>query len=248
MKRDLDMVVISDVHIGSFGCHAEELNIYLKSINPKKIILLGDIIDGYVFDKKNFNKHQVQFFRIILDFIKKNVEVYYLTGNHDDFLRQFDDFEIMNFKKVDKLVLEINDKKYWFFHGDVFDISMKGTFGKLATSFGGKAYDLIIIFNRWLNVILKKMGKSPFSLSKKIKDNVKKAVKFVSDFEKISCEHAINQKYDFVINGHIHQPQIKEFKNEKGSVVYMNSGDWIENLSSLEFDGVDWKIHYFNEQ
>ena len=31
----------------------------------------------------------------------------------------------------------------------------------------------------------------------KIKDNVKKAVKFVSDFEKISCEHAINQKYDF---------------------------------------------------
>ena len=248
MKRKLEMVVISDVHIGSFGCHAEELNIYLKSIKPNKIILLGDIIDGYVFDKRNFDKHQVQFFRIILYFIKDNVEVYYLTGNHDDFLRQFDDFEIMNFKKIDKLVLEINNKKYWFFHGDIFDISMRGRVGKLASSVGGRAYDLIIIFNRWLNIVLKKMGKNPFSLSKKIKDNVKKAVKFVSDFEQTACEHAIKQNYDYVINGHIHQPQIREYKNENGSVIYMNSGDWIENLSSLEFDGFSWKINYFNEQ
>lgn len=247
MKRDLDIVVISDVHIGSFGCHAEELNIYLKSINPKKIILLGDIIDGYVFNVKNFDKHQIQFIRIILGFIRKNVEVYYLTGNHDDFLRNYDDFEIVNFKKSDKLVLDINGKKYWFFHGDLFDISMKGTIGKWLTYFGGKAYDYIIFLNKFINIFLKKIGKSPFSLSKKIKDNVKKAVKFVSDFEKISCEHAINQNYDYVINGHIHQPQIKSFKNEKGSVIYMNSGDWVENLSSLEFDGVNWKIYNFHE-
>ena len=99
----------------------------------------------------------------------------------------------------------------------------------------------IIILNKWINHFLKKLGKKPYSLSKVIKDSIKKAVIFVNDFETISCQHAIKQGYDYVINGHIHQPTIREFKSEDGSVVYMNSGDWIENLTSLEFDGT-WKI------
>ena len=241
-KRELEVVVISDVHLGTYGCHAKELNTYLKSINPKKVILLGDIFDFYVFDQRYFKGDQIEFLRNILGLINSGVDVYYLTGNHDEFLRGFEEFSLQNFHKLDKLVLEFNEKRYWFFHGDVFDLSVRGKFGKFATLIGGRAYDFIIILNKWINVLLKKIGRKPYSLSKVIKDSVKKAVVFINDFETISCQHAIKQGYDYVINGHIHQPTIREFKSDDGSVVYMNSGDWIENLTSLEFDGKEWKI------
>jgi UDP-2,3-diacylglucosamine pyrophosphatase LpxH len=244
-KRNLEIVVISDIHLGTYGCHAEELNNYLNSIKTKKLILNGDIFEGYVFERKNFDKHQFEFIRIILKFLKKGTEVYYLTGNHDDFLRDFDDLNFQNFHKSDKLILEIKGEKYWIFHGDIFDMSVQGKLGKFLTFIGGKSYDFIIYINRKLNQILKKIGKKPFSLSKKIKDNVKTAVKFINDFEKTSCEHAINQKFDYVINGHIHEPKIINYVNESGSVIYMNSGDFVENLSSLEYDGDSWKIFKF---
>lgn len=226
--------------------HAEELNSYLKSIKTKKLILNGDIFDGYVFAKKYFDKNQFEFIRIVLNLLKKGTEVYYLTGNHDDFLRDFDDLDIENFHKADKLILEIKNEKYWIFHGDIFDMSVQGKLGKFLTMIGGKSYDFIIYVNRTLNKLLKKIGKKPFSLSKKIKDNVKTAVKFINDFEKTSCEHAIKQKFDYVINGHIHEPKIIKYVNESGeSVIYMNSGDFVENLSSLEYDGDSWKIFKF---
>jgi len=244
-KRDLEIVVISDIHLGTYGCHAEELNLYLKSINPKTLILNGDIFDGYVFEKKYFNKSQLEFIQLILKFLKNNTKVYYITGNHDDFLRDFEDLSIDNFVKTDKLILEINNKIHWFFHGDIFDISVQGKLGKILTRLGGKSYDFIIYINRKVNLLLKKLGKKPYSLSKKIKDNVKTAIKYINDFEKISCEQAILKKYDYVINGHIHEPKILNFENEKGSVIYMNSGDWVENLSSLEFDGSSWNIYRY---
>lgn len=247
-QRSLDIVVISDVHLGTYGCHAEELNKYLKSINTKILILNGDIFDGYVFEKKYFDKHQLEFIRTILKIIKNDTTVYYLTGNHDDFLRDFDEINLENFIKDDKLVLTIKDKKYWFFHGDIFDISVQGKLGKFLTMIGGKSYDFIIYLNRKFNLFLKKINKKPFSLSKKIKDNVKTAIKFISDFEKISCEHAIDKEFDYVINGHIHEPKIVNYQNEKGKIIYMNSGDWVENLSSLEFDGVSWKIFKYNDE
>jgi UDP-2,3-diacylglucosamine pyrophosphatase LpxH len=246
-KRNLEIVVISDVHLGTYGCHAEELNKYLKSINTKNLILNGDIFDGYVFEKKHFDRNQLEFIRTILNMIKNNTKVYYLTGNHDDFLRDFDDINLNNFIKDDKLILTINDKKYWFFHGDIFDISVQGKIGKFLTMFGGKSYDFIIYLNRKINLFLKKINKKPFSLSKKIKENVKKAVKFINNFETISCEHAIEKNFDYVVNGHIHEPKIMKHTNEKGSVVYMNSGDWVENLSSLEFDGFSWKIFKYEQ-
>jgi UDP-2,3-diacylglucosamine pyrophosphatase LpxH len=247
-KRELEIVAISDVHLGTYGCHAEELNNYLKSIKTNILILNGDIFDGYVFYKKYFDKHQLEFIRIILQFLKNNTKVYYITGNHDDFLRDFDTIEFNNFIKDDKLILTINGKKYWIFHGDVFDISVKGKLGKFLTKIGGKSYDFIIYLNRKINLLLKKINKKPFSLSKKIKENVKRAIKYISDFEKLSCEHGIDKEFDYVINGHIHEPKIVEFKNEKGSIIYMNSGDWVENLTSLEFDGIGWKIHRYNEK
>lgn len=246
-KREMEICVISDVHIGSYGCHAEELNNYLKSINPKILILNGDIFDAWNFSNKNFKIDHINLIRTFLKFIKDGKQVYYISGNHDEFMRSFDEISMLNLHKLDKLVLEIDGKSYWFFHGDVFDISMQGKFGKIISKIGGQAYDLIIYFNKILNKLLKLMGKEPYSLSKKIKNSVKKAVVYVRDYEQMSCEHAIKQGYDYVVNGHIHQYSIRKYKNNEGEVIYMNSGDWVENLTSLEYVDNQWKIFHYNE-
>ena len=246
-KRDIKICVISDVHIGSYGCHAEELNNYLKSINPEILILNGDIFDAWNFSSKNFKTEHIKLIRTFLKFIKDGKEVYLISGNHDDFMRKFDEISMLNLHKLDKLVLTVDGKNYWFFHGDVFDISMQGSIGKLLAKIGGQAYDLLIYVNKWINRFLKAIGKQPYSLSKKVKDSVKKAVVYVRNYEQMSCEHAIKQGYDYVVNGHIHQPSIRNYQNDEGSVVYMNSGDWIENLTSLEYNEGEWKIFYYRE-
>jgi UDP-2,3-diacylglucosamine pyrophosphatase LpxH len=179
----------------------------------------------------------------ILKMLKNDTEVYYIPGNHDDFLREFEEIEIMNLHKLDKLILNVDGKKCWIFHGDVFDISMQGNLGKFLTKIGGNAYDFTIKVNRLINKFLLKLNRKPYSLSKKVKDSVKTALKYISDFENISCVHALKQNYDCVINGHIHQPCIKVYEKDGKSVLYMNSGDWIENLTSLEYNDVKWEIY-----
>jgi UDP-2,3-diacylglucosamine pyrophosphatase LpxH len=247
-KRELEICVISDIHLGSYGCHAEELNTYIKSIKPKILILNGDIFDGYVFNRKYFPTTHFEFIRNILTLIKKGTEVYYITGNHDEFMRNFDEMSMLNLHKLDKLVLTIDEKNYWFFHGDVFDISMQGGVGKLLAKVGGQAYDLLIYINKWINRFLKAIGKKPYSLSKKVKDSVKKAVVYVRNYEQMSCEHAIKQGYDYVVNGHIHQPSIRTYSNDEGSVIYMNSGDWVENLTALEYVDGEWSIFKYENK
>lgn len=246
IKRQLDVVVISDVHLGTYGSHAKELNQYLKSIDPKKIILNGDIIDIWSYKKNYFPKAHLNVIKQIVKMASRGVEVYYITGNHDDLLRKFSDFNLANLYLVDKLVLNMKDQKAWIFHGDVFDLSMKHT-TKLA-KLGGKAYDYLIVLNRYVNLLLKKLGKPPYSFSKKIKDSVKRAVKYVSDFELTAAELAIDKKYDYVICGHIHQPQKRIIRTDKGEVMYLNSGDWVENLTALEFGNNEWRIYQYDEE
>ncbi|MCG8374056.1 MAG: UDP-2,3-diacylglucosamine diphosphatase, partial [Balneolales bacterium] len=92
-----------------------------------------------------------------------------------------------------------------------------------------------------------KMGYGKLSLSKKIKESVKTAVNFIDDFEVTAMELAIEEGYDYVVCGHIHQPKIRGYENEKGSVIYLNSGDWIENLTALEYDGAEWSLYRYEE-
>jgi len=243
-RRNVKVVVISDVHLGSYGCHAEELNEYIKSVKPEILILNGDIFDGYVFNRKYFPASHVEFVRNVLTLVKKGVTVYYLTGNHDDFMRNFEEIQMLNLHKLDKLILELDGMTYWFFHGDVFDISMQGKIGKTLGRVGGNAYDVLIRLNRLLNLVLRFFRRPPYSLSSRVKSSVKGAVKYVSDFEEISCNHAIAQGYDVVVNGHIHQPMIRKYENENGQVLYLNSGDWVENLTALEYNDGKWEIYH----
>lgn len=241
MKRKLEVVVISDVHLGTFGCHAEELCQYLSSIKPKILILNGDIIDIWQFRKSYFPVSHLKVIKKIISMSTKGTKVYYLTGNHDEFLRKFTDLHLGNLNLLDKLVLELDGKKAWIFHGDVFDASI--TNAKWLAKLGGWGYDFLILINRFLNWMLKLMNKEPYSLSKKIKNNVKSAVKFITNFEKICTDLAIEKKYYYVICGHIHEPKIEVVVNQNGATIYMNSGDWIENLTSLEYNHKKWKIY-----
>lgn len=242
-KRNVELVVISDVHLGTYGCHAKELNQYLATIKPKTLILNGDIIDIWQFRKSYFPKHHLKVVKKIIDFASKGTKVYYITGNHDEMLRKFSDLHIGNISIIDKLVLELDNKKAWFFHGDVFDASVSHT--KWIAKLGGKGYDYLILFNRFANWCLNKIGKAPYSFSKKIKASVKKAVKHISDFETTATDLAIENNYDYVICGHIHEPKIIEKTNKEGKTLYLNSGDWIENLTALEYNDKNWQIYTY---
>lgn len=245
MKRHLEYCVISDVHLGTVGSHAIELCDYLDTIKIKNLIILGDFIDGWNFKKKYFPDSHFRVIKKIFKLLQNDTKVYYLTGNHDEFLRKFDIIEMNNLIILDSLELEINNKKYWIFHGDVFDIAMQYKFGKLISKIAGKGYDYLIRFNKTYNNLCRKFGIKEYSLSDHIKRNVKTAIKYIQDYERIACETASNKKYDYVINGHIHQPNIKEYFFENQKVIYMNSGDWVENLTSLELENLnsDWKVY-----
>ena len=244
-KRDVELVVLSDIHLGTYGCHAEELLRYLKSINPKKIILNGDIIDMWQFSKRYWPKSHMQIVKHITGLLTKNTKVIYLTGNHDEMLRKFSGFKIGSFKVDNKVVLKLDGKRAWIFHGDVFDVTM--THSKWLAKLGAVGYDTLILINALVNWVLKLFGREKISLSKRVKDSVKSAIKFIDNFESTAADIAIDNKYDYVVCGHIHKPEIKQIVTEKGEVTYLNSGDWVENLTALEFDRGKWSIYRYAE-
>lgn len=246
-KREVELVILSDIHLGTYGCHAEELLRYLKTIKPKKLILNGDIIDMWQFSKRYWPKSHMQVIKHITGLLSKGTKVIYLTGNHDEMLRKFAGFKLGTFQIENKVVLKTNGRKAWIFHGDIFDVTMR--YSKWLAKLGAVGYDTLIHINTVVNWCLTKLGREKISLSKKVKDSVKSAVKFINDFEKTAAEIAISNGFDYVVCGHIHHPEIKAIATEKGEVTYLNSGDWIENLTALEFDGEVWSIYrYFDDK
>lgn len=244
-KRAVDIVVISDVHLGTYGCRAKELLKYLKSVKPERVILNGDIIDIWQFSKRYWPKSHMKVIKHITALISKGVEVNYITGNHDEMLRKFVGFQLGTFSISNKELLELDGKKTWVFHGDVFDVTMQHS--KYIAKLGAVGYDSLILLNSAINFLASKFGRGPISMSKKIKNSVKSAVKFINNFEKIAADIAIENAYDYVICGHIHQPEIKKIETPEGSVMYLNSGDWVENLTALEYYDNAWHLFSFKD-
>lgn len=244
-KRPVDVLVISDIHLGTYGCHAKELVKYLKSIKPKEVVLNGDIIDIWQFSKRYWPKSHMKLVKLIMEWVAQDIKVHYITGNHDEMLRKFVGFKLGSFSIENKIILHLHGKKAWMFHGDVFDLTMQHS--KWIAKLGATGYDFLILLNKAVNYISNKMGKDPVSMSKRIKNGVKSALKFISDFERTAADIAIEKKFDYVVCGHIHQPQIRNIKSEKGSVLYLNSGDWIENLTALEYHRGKWKLYHYSE-
>lgn len=246
-KRPVDVVVISDVHLGTYGCRAKELTAYLKSITPSILVLNGDIIDTWQFSKSYFPATHMAVIKELFNMMMNGTRVFYITGNHDEVMRRYSDIQLGNFTLTDKLVLEINHKMTWIFHGDVFDNTTKGS-AKILAKLGSNGYAALIQLNRFINSILKVLGRERVSISKRIMASVNKAVASINDFEQMAAAIAIEKKYDYVICGHIHQPQCREVSNSNGKVTYLNSGDWVEHLTALEYQDQQWKIFTYDEK
>lgn len=246
-KRKVEVLVLSDIHLGTFGCKAKELLRYLKTVQPKTLILNGDIIDMWQFNKHYFPTAHMKVIKHITSLLAAGTKVHYITGNHDEMLRKFKGFNLGGFEIVNKIVLELDGKKAWFFHGDVFDITMQHS--KWVAKLGGWSYDLLILVNTFVNWVSERLGFGRLSLSKRVKNSVKGAIKHINNFEETVADLAIYNNYDYVVCGHIHQPVIRNISNKEGNeVTYLNSGDWVENLTALEYNKKEWRVYeYFKD-
>ena len=241
MKRNLDILVISDLHLGTYGSEADEVLAYLDTINADKIVINGDFVDIMLFNKRFWPSSHMKVIKYFLDLISQGKEIYYVTGNHDELMRKFLNFKIQNFKIVNQIVLDTAEGKVWIFHGDVFDFSIQTQW---LTKLAGFLYDYMIIFNSWINKkIMRPLGRKRLNFSKTIKSNVKTAVQYFANFEMKAAEVAQKNGYKYVVCGHIHTPKIESFNINGEEVIYMNSGDWLESLSSLEYVDNKWSIY-----
>ena len=245
-KRRVQVVVISDVHLGTYGCHAEELLRYLKSIRPQVLVLNGDIVDIWQFSKNYWPPAHRRVVRYLAGLVAKGTKVHYLTGNHDELLRKFAGLKLGQFWLDNKLVLDLPHGRTWLFHGDVFDVTMRHS--RWLAKLGGHGYDALILINRVVNYLLEKLGRPRVALSKLVKERVKSAVAAVSNFEATAAAIAADEGYRYVACGHIHQPEIKTLTTDLGEVIYLNSGDWVENLTALEYTAeAGWQLYYYND-
>ena len=242
--RTVELLVLSDLHLGTYGCHAEELLDYLRSVRPKEVVLNGDIIDIWQFSKKYFPAAHLKVINHLLKWSSSGITVHYITGNHDELFRKFSGMYMGGLQIKNKLFLELNGERTWFFHGDVFDVTMQHS--KWLTRLGSVGYDLLIWLNRTVNAVRLRLNLERISFSKRIKDRVKQAVAFINNFEQTVADIASENGVRSVVCGHIHQPVIKDIATDHGPIRYLNSGDWVENLTALEFHAGAWNLYTHN--
>jgi len=217
---------MSDLHIGSKGCNTKAIINLLKTVEYDRLILVGDIIDGWLFQRyKKFSAEHNKVIRKLFK-ISKEKEIIWISGNHDEFLRKYTPMQLGNIKIVDEFI----EGGIWFCHGDKYDGIIKMHWLGMLGSIG---YDAAIVIDR----LLKKINKKT-SLSKYLKDNVKAAVSFMVDYEQEMVRQAKKRNCHTVICGHIHTPVDKTIDN----IRYINTGDWIENQSYVIYELSNYEI------
>lgn len=236
--------MLSDIHLGTASSKAKEATEFLKTHRCETLILNGDIIDGWQLKKYgSWQKKHTAFFRTILKIMDKNeTKIIYIRGNHDDFLDQVVPLLVSKkFQFRRDYVLRSGNKQFFVTHGDIFDSVT--THMKWLAHLGDIGYTFLLWLNKFYNRYRVWRGLPYYSLSQQIKQKVKAAVSYVTDFEEKLAELAKSRKCDGVICGHIHQPAIRDIDG----IMYMNSGDWVETMSALveDFDG-NWQLLYYN--
>ncbi len=240
-------IFISDVHLGTRFSQADALMAFMKAHESENLYLVGDIIDGWALKRKfRWRQSHSDVVQKILRKARKGTNVYFITGNHDDFLRPFMPLFLGNNLKIanEEEYVALDGKRYYVTHGDIFD-SITMTKKWLAV-IGDYGYDVLLYLNHVLNFFRKKFGiKRYWSLSKHVKDNVKKSVSFITDFESILSRHAKHKEYDGVICGHIHKAEMRQIDG----IAYKNCGDWVESCTALvETMEGEWKVIHWNEE
>lgn len=243
-KRPIKAVVISDVHLGTYASKARQLNTYLRNIQPEILVLNGDIIDAWQFSRNYFPVDHIKLLRQFLKMMENGTRIYYMAGNHDEMMRRFEGLSMGGFTILNKVVLHLDGTKTWIFHGDVFDGYMHRV--KWLAKLGAKGYGILTIINKGLDVLLKIIGKKRVPISKKLKTRTNGSQIEITRFEKTVSDLAISKGYQYAICGHVHRVDKKVISNDKGSVTYLNSGDWVENMSSIEYYDKDWHVKYWD--
>lgn len=235
-------IFISDTHLGSKGCKAEELCEFLKQNDSENLFLVGDIIDGWRLQRKFYwPQSHTNVIRRILTAAKRDTNVVYIAGNHDEILRSlipygvhFGNIELTNIYKY----TAVNGKTYIVMHGDAFDNVLR-TKLKFLYHLGDVAYNILLDVNSLLQKVRNFFGMRYWSLSAYLKSKTKEAVSYLGDFEDIVTEYVQNKKADGIICGHIHQASIKKIND----IEYMNDGDWVESCTALvEHHDGRWEI------
>ncbi|MBA3709876.1 MAG: UDP-2,3-diacylglucosamine diphosphatase [Planctomycetes bacterium] len=245
--RQLDTVVISDVHLGTNFSRTDELEAYLRSIAPKRLILNGDLVDIIQFRRGGWKAQHDRILQLVLGFAAAGVPVYYITGNHDAALRTFSNVRFENLHLVDELELEIAGKRTWIHHGDRFDDEL-ATPGWLH-HFGAWWYDLFVDIDCLRDRLRLRAGKGRAQRRIAVwsKQFFPQVARHIARFEEMCLHKAAERQVDQIICGHIHIPCQRHETVLGREVSYLNSGDWVDNLSALEFDGADWTVASYAE-
>lgn len=233
---------ISDIHLGTRGCKADFLIDFLRWNESKHLYLVGDIIDGWQLRKSWYWKQSHNdVVQKILRKSRKGTHVTYISGNHDEVLRQFVGMAFGEIQIVDEAVHETLDgRRLWVTHGDMFDGVIQHA--KWLAYLGDSLYTVILKLNQYFNQIRHRFGLSYWSLSQYLKHKVKNAVNFITAFEEALTNEARRRGFDGVVCGHIHKPEIREING----ILYCNDGDWVESLSALvETNTGELKIVYW---
>jgi len=243
--RKLEVAVISDIHLATHASKAKTVLKYLKSIAPEILVLNGDIIDSWRFSRSYFPKAHLKVIRHFIKMLEKGVHVFYITGNHDEFLRKFNQTQIGNLKIVNQLILELDGEKTWIFHGDIFDHIIHQA--KWLAKFGAATYGLLTIINQAINIPLRYIGIKELIIYKSIRKKLVKEKPQLSSFEQVIGKTAAERDFQTVICGHTHIPRDKLILQEKKSVRYINCGDWLENFTAAEYTEGKWSLFQFME-
>ncbi|MCP9612644.1 UDP-2,3-diacylglucosamine diphosphatase [Coprobacter tertius] len=246
LRKKVSTVILSDVHIGSEHAKVKELIAFLKNIDCDKLILNGDILDGWKLQRNPFGKWKREYTELIKVIMKMmenhDTKVIYVRGNHDSFLDRMLPLSFASVTLVSDYVHVSHGRRYYVTHGDIFDniCSRMIWLAKL----GDYGYSFLLWVNKVLNNYRKRNGKPYYSFSQNIKHKVKTAVSYISDFEKELTGIARSRHFDGVICGHIHQPADTWYDN----IHYLNSGDWVESLSALiEHEDGTWEIYRYED-
>lgn len=222
-KRQIEVSVISDLHLATHACKPKQILDYLKSIQPEILVLNGDIIDSWRFTRNYFPKNHLKVIRQLIKMMEKGTRMIYVTGNHDEFLRKFSGTKVGQLEIVNQYIFHHDGHKTWIFHGDIFDEIIHNSKG--LAKFGAALYGLLTLLNKTLNSVLRKAGKKEIIIYKSLKKNLVREKSIPSKFESQLGKSAVSQGYDEVICGHTHFPKVKNIEVSGKQVCYMNCGD-----------------------
>jgi UDP-2,3-diacylglucosamine pyrophosphatase LpxH len=216
-------IIVSDLHLGTKDSKAEEFIDFIETHPTDLLILNGDIIDGWALARGS--KWKKKHTKVLSKLLKltDRTRIIWIRGNHDEFISEFIGSAFGDVEIREDYIL--ND--YYIFHGDVIDVFI--TKYKWLAKIGSIGYDLALWINRWYNRY-RTWRKLPYkSISQEIKAGVKSATNYINDFEVAALSMAEKKGCKGVMCGHIHNPEDRYIHNKR----YINSGDWVENMTAI---------------